>query len=91
MSRHGSEAVRDAIAGSIVALPSHLRRSLSWDQGAEMARHADLKILADLPIYFCDPQSALKSRTPMQAMKDRHKSHPHRFVKSPRNQAGRDR
>ena len=57
LAGHGAEAVRDAIAGSIVALPSHLRRSLSWDQGAEMARHADLKILADLPIYFCDPHS----------------------------------
>ena len=36
------------------------------------------------------PQSALRSRTPMQAMKDWHKSHPHLFVKSPRNHAGRD-
>jgi transposase InsO family protein len=36
------------------------------------------------------PQSALRSRTPTQAMKDWHKSHPHLFVKSPRNQAGRD-
>lgn len=57
LAGHGAEAVRDAIAGSIVALPRHLRKSLSWDQGAEMARHADLKILADLPIYFCDPHS----------------------------------
>ena len=36
------------------------------------------------------PQSALRSRTPMQAMKDWHKSHPHLFVKSPRNHAGHD-
>ena len=36
------------------------------------------------------PQSALKSRTPMQAMQDWHKSHPHLFVKSPRNHTGRD-
>ncbi len=36
------------------------------------------------------PQSALRSRTPMQAMKDWHKSHPHLFVKSPRNHPGRD-
>ena len=36
------------------------------------------------------PQSALGSRTPMQAMKDWHKSHPHLFVKSPRNLPGRD-
>ena len=36
------------------------------------------------------PQSVLRSRTPMQAMKDWHKSHPHLFVKSPRNHTGRD-
>ena len=36
------------------------------------------------------PQSALGSRTPMQAVKDWHKTHPHLFVKSPRNHAGRD-
>ena len=57
LAGHGAEAVRDAIASSIVHLPGHLRRSLAWDQGAEMARHADLKILADLPVYFCDPHS----------------------------------
>ena len=37
------------------------------------------------------PQSALGSKTPMQAMKNWHKSHPHLFVKSPRNHTGRDR
>ena len=57
LAGHGAEAVRDAIANSITELPSHLRRSLAWDQGAEMARHADLKILAGLPVYFCDPHS----------------------------------
>lgn len=57
LAGHGAEAVRDAIARTIVQLPQHLRRSLSWDQGAEMARHADLKVLADLPVYFCDPHS----------------------------------
>jgi hypothetical protein len=36
------------------------------------------------------PQSALRSRTPMQAMKDWHKLHPHLFVRSPRNHAGPD-
>jgi len=57
LAGHGAEAVRDAIARSISELPSHLRRSLAWDQGAEMARHADLKILTGLPVYFCDPHS----------------------------------
>ena len=54
---HGAEAVRDAIAKTISGLPSHLRRSLTWDQGAEMAQHAQLRIDTGLEIYFCDPQS----------------------------------
>jgi IS30 family transposase len=54
---HGAEAVRDAIAAAIATLPAQLRRSLTWDQGAEMARHAELRIKHGLPIYFCDPNS----------------------------------
>jgi IS30 family transposase len=57
LAGHGAEAVRDAIASAITTLPEHLRRSLAWDQGAEMARHADLRIDHGLPVYFCDPQS----------------------------------
>jgi IS30 family transposase len=56
-SGHGAEAVRDAIAGAIVTLPEQLRRSLTWDQGAEMAQHARLRIDTGLEVYFCDPQS----------------------------------
>lgn len=54
---HGAEAVRKAIASSIVNLPAHLRRSLTWDQGAEMAQHAQLRVDTELAIYFCDPRS----------------------------------
>lgn len=57
LAGHGAEAVRDAIASSIVTLPKQLRRSLTWDQGAEMAQHVQLRIATDLPIYFCDPHS----------------------------------
>ena len=57
LAGHGAEAVRDAIASSIVTLPDQLRRSLTWDQGAEMAQHVQLRIDTGLPIYFCDPQS----------------------------------
>jgi IS30 family transposase len=57
LAGHGAEAVRDAIAGTISSLPAHLRRSLTWDQGAEMAQHAKLRIDTGLEIYFCDPQS----------------------------------
>jgi IS30 family transposase len=57
LAGHGAEAVRDAIAGTIMDLPVHLRRSLTWDQGAEMAQHAQLRINTGPEIYFCDPQS----------------------------------
>ena len=57
LAGHGAEAVRDAIAESIMTLPEQLRRSLAWDQGAEMAQHAQLRIETGLPIYFCDPHS----------------------------------
>ena len=57
LAGHGAEAVRDAIAASIVTLPEQLRRSLTWDQGAEMAEHAQLRIDTGIEIYFCDPHS----------------------------------
>jgi len=53
----GAEAVRDAITAQLGGLPGHLRRSLTWDQGAELAQHARLKIDLGLQVYFCDPQS----------------------------------
>jgi IS30 family transposase len=57
LAGHGAEAVRDAIAITIATLPEQLRRSLTWDQGAEMAQHAQLRIGTGLAIYFCDPHS----------------------------------
>ena len=53
----GAAAVRDAIADTITTLPEQLRRSLTWDQGSEMAQHAQLRIDTGLQIYFCDPRS----------------------------------
>src|SRR6476646_6788681 len=44
LAGRGAEAVRDAIASTITTLPRQLRRSLTWDQGAEMAQHAQLRI-----------------------------------------------
>jgi IS30 family transposase len=55
LAGHGAEAVRDAIARTMFTLPEQLRRSLTWDQGAEMSQHAKLKIDPGLDIYFCDP------------------------------------
>ena len=57
LAGHGAEAVRDAIVAAIQTLPDQLRRSLTWDQGAEMAEHAKLRIATGLAIYFCDPHS----------------------------------
>src|SRR5215203_5483414 len=57
LAGHGAQAVRDAIATSIATLPEQLRRSLTWDQGAELAQHDRLKIDAAVQVYFCDPQS----------------------------------
>jgi IS30 family transposase len=57
LTGHGAAAVRDAIAATITTLPEQLRRSLTWDQGAEMAEHARLRIDTGLAVYFCDPHS----------------------------------
>jgi IS30 family transposase len=57
LAGHGAEAVRDAITRIIITLPEELRRSLTWDQGAEMAQHERLKIHPGIQVYFCDPQS----------------------------------
>ncbi len=57
LAGHGAEAVRDAIVRTVTALPETLRRSLTWDQGAEMTGHAQLRIDAGVAVYFCDPHS----------------------------------
>jgi IS30 family transposase len=57
LAGHGADAVRDAITRTITALPEALRRSLTWDQGAEMSEHAQLRIETDVEVYFCDPHS----------------------------------
>ena len=57
LAGHGAEAVRDAITRTIITLPEQLRRSLTWDQGAELAQHARLKIDVGVQVYFCDPHS----------------------------------
>ncbi len=57
LAGHGAEAVRDAIVRTITALPETLRRSLTWDQGAEMTGHAQLRIDTGVAVHFCDPHS----------------------------------
>ena len=55
--RHTAEEVRDAMLAAIPTLPRQLWRSLTWDQGNEMAQHREITIATDLDIYFCDPHS----------------------------------
>lgn len=52
-----AQAVREGIAASIVKLPASLRRSLTWDQGAEMSQHQRFTVETGVAIYFCDPGS----------------------------------
>jgi IS30 family transposase len=57
LAGRGATAVRDAIMQTIATLPEQLRQSLTWDQGAEMAQHVQLRIDTGLRVYFCDPHS----------------------------------
>ncbi len=49
--------VADRIAEHLVTLPAHLTRSITWDQGSELADHARFTIATGVPVYFCDPHS----------------------------------
>lgn len=55
--RHTAEAVRDALITAFCELPARLRRSLTWDQGKEMALHAEIARALGMPVYFCDKAS----------------------------------
>jgi transposase, IS30 family len=54
---HTAETVRTAITAKIKTLPEHLTRSITWDQGSEMAQHQQFTIDTGIQIYFCDPHS----------------------------------
>jgi IS30 family transposase len=63
LAGHGAEVVSDAISASMMTIPDQLRRTLTWDQGAEMAQHTKLRIDSGLAIYFCDPRSSWQRGT----------------------------
>jgi IS30 family transposase len=54
---HTALALQEAIVAKMAALPAMLRKTLTWDQGREMANHAAIAEAAELDIYFCDPHS----------------------------------
>lgn len=54
---HSADEVAAAMIGQMKDLPEHLRRSITYDRGTEMARYPDIQLALDLPVYFCDPAS----------------------------------
>jgi IS30 family transposase len=52
-----AEDVKDALVQAIQRLPAHLRRSLTWDRGKEMAAHGPFTVATGVQVYFCDPHS----------------------------------
>jgi IS30 family transposase len=54
---HTALTVQDAMVTAMAELPATLKRTLTWDQGKEMANHARIAAATGLDIYFCDPHS----------------------------------
>jgi anaerobic glycerol-3-phosphate dehydrogenase len=80
---HTAEAVRVALEAAVQRLPEHLWQSLTWDQGKEMAQHAQFTVDTGVQVYFCDPKSPWQepSRGGVRVKADedaRHAAHPRR-------------
>jgi len=56
-TEHGADAVAAAMIDAMGQLPEHLRRSITWDRGSEMARWREIQLQLGAPVYFCNPHS----------------------------------
>ena len=54
---HSAQPVRDAMTAAVGTLPDHLWKSITWDQGREMAQHAQFSVDTGIDVFFCDPHS----------------------------------
>jgi IS30 family transposase len=55
--RHDAPSVAEAMIREMSKLPHHLRRSITWDRGSELADYVDIQLELQAPVYFCDPHS----------------------------------
>jgi IS30 family transposase len=55
--RHDAESVAEAMIREMTKLPEHLRRSITWDRGSELAEYRRIQLALQAPVYFCDPRS----------------------------------
>jgi IS30 family transposase len=57
LAGYGAVTMKNALAAAMTTLPEQLRRSLTWDRGKELSRHAAFKVETGIPVYFADPHS----------------------------------
>jgi IS30 family transposase/transposase-like protein len=53
--QRSADVVRDSLIATVSLLPAAMRRSVTWDQGAEMSEHRAFTVATSMDVYFCDP------------------------------------
>jgi len=54
---HTAKSVNTAVTAAFAAMPAHMKRTLTWDQGVEMARHQELTAATGVPVFFAERSS----------------------------------